>query len=183
MRKRLAILLAVFALATAAFAMPTASAGGHLHGEVDIALYMYECPNPNAPGDGLITWAGTIDLGKKTLGIAFFETLATAPVGETGFFYFEENITLFRLPRHEWHPDAFLWAACTPWMTLMEIEEAGIGAPSGIWYGAGHVIYGKHYFEKFVGGNSFWQGTFAEDTTPELPKFVAELWVFPGNMD
>ena len=181
MRKRLAVLLAVFALATAAFAMPTASAGGHLHGEMDITLYQYECPNPNAPG-GVISWAGTLDLGKKTVGIAFFDT-ASELVGDTGFYYFEETYTLFRLPRYEWHPDALLWAACTPWLVLLEVDDAGIGTPDAIWYGAGEVLYGKKHFEKYVGGLAFWNGTFAESPDPAIVKFAGDVWIFPGGMD
>ena len=43
MKRKLAVLLAVFALATAALAMPVASAGGHLQGEMDITLETTFC--------------------------------------------------------------------------------------------------------------------------------------------
>lgn len=180
MTRKLAVLLAVFALTTAAFAMPAASAGGHLQGDVDITLYLYECPNDNAPGDGLVTWAGTLDLGKRTLGIAYFPTSDLVEVGDTGWVYFEEVWTLFKLPRYTWHPDALLFAACSPWRIVMEGVDAGVGTPDGLAFGAGEVTYGKRYFEKYEGGNAFWHGSY---TNLEGTEFASELWVFPGGMD
>lgn len=180
MRRKLTILLAVFAMTTAAFAMPAASAGGHLEGEMEITLILEDCPNPNAPGSGTVSWLGTLELGKRTLGIAFFTPGPPEVIGDTGFVYFEDTWTLFKLPRFTWHEDALFWAACTPWRILMEAEEAGIGTPDGAAYGAGEVVYGKKYFEKYVGGNAFWYGTY---TNVEGTEFAADLWVFPGGMD
>ena len=178
MRRKLAVLLAVFALATAAFAMPAASAGGHLHGEMDISLALYECPNPNAPGDGFLTWVGTLDLGKKKLGIAYFPTADLVEIGDTGWAYFEEVVTLFRLPRYEWHPDALLWAACNPWRVVIEGVDAGVGTPDGLGFATGEVTSGKKHFDKYVGGNIFWHGA---STSPET--FAGEVWIFPGGIE
>jgi hypothetical protein len=180
MKRKLAVLLAVFALATAAFAMPAASAGGHLQGEMDITLVQYQCPNDSAPGDGFITWLGTYEVGKKTFGIAFFPQGELEVIGETGFVYFDDMWTLFRMPRFMWHEDALVWAACAPWRIVMEADEAGIGTPDGYAYGAGHVTYGKKHLDMYVGGNAFWYGTY---TNAEGTEFAADLWVFPGGMD
>ena len=180
MKRKLAVLLAVFALATAAFAMPAASAGGHLQGELEITLILEECPNPNAPGSGVVSWLGTVDLGKHKVGMAFWTTDPPMEVGDTGFVYWEDTWTLFRLPRYEWHPDAMFWAACTPWRVLMDADEAGIVAPSGVGYAAGEITYGKKHFEKYVGGDFFWYGVY---TNAEGTEFAGDVWIFPGGMD
>jgi hypothetical protein len=179
MKRKLAILVAVFAMTTATFALP-ASAGSHIHGEVDITLVEYECPNPNAPGDGFMTWVGTYKVGDRTFGIAYFPAGPLEIIGETGFVYFEESWTLFKLPRFMWHEDALLWAACTPWRILVEGIDAGVGTPDGLAFGAGEVTYGKKHFEKFVGGNAFWYGGYTNDTFTE---FESDLWIFRGDMD
>ena len=179
MRRKLAILLAVLAMTTAAFALP-ASAGGHLYGEVDIDLVLYECPNPNAPGDGFLTWVGTYDVGKKKFGIAYFPTSDLVEIGDTGWAYFEEAWTLFKLPRFMWHEDALKWAACTPWRIVLEGIDAGVGTPDGLAFGAGEITYGKKYLEKYEGGNAFWYGGY---TNAEGTAFESELWIFPGGMD
>lgn len=177
--RKFAVLLAVFALATAAFAVPAASAGNALHGEVEIELILEKCPNPNAPGSGTVSWLGTVDFGKKKVGIAFWTTNPPVPVGDTGFVYWEDTWTLFRMPKKMWHEKAMFWAACMPWRVLMDADEAGIVAPDGTGYAAGDITYGKKHFKKFEGGKFFWYGVYTNDAGTE---FAAELWVMqPKN--
>jgi hypothetical protein len=180
MKRKLAVLLAVFALTTAAFAMPTASAGGHLYGDQELTLVQYQCPNDSAPGDGFMTWLGTYKVGNRTFGMAAFPVGPLEVIGETGFVYFEEIWTLFKLPRYMWHEDAMLWAGCAPWRILMEGVDSGVGTPDGLAFGAGEVNYGKRHLEKYEGGNTFWYGAYTND---ELTEFASEFWIFPGGMD
>ena len=112
-RKLLGVLAAMTMLATVAAPASAAGPTGGLAGDMDLRLYLYTCPNEDAPGR-LLSWAGTVDFGRRTVGIAFFPTAELQMVGDTGWVYFEENWTLFRLPNRELTPKAIRNASCNP---------------------------------------------------------------------
>ncbi|MDJ0960830.1 MAG: hypothetical protein QNJ88_09230 [Acidimicrobiia bacterium] len=176
MRRKLAVVLAVFALAIATFALP-ASAGGGQAGEFELDLALYECPNHNAPEE-LLVWVGTAKFGKKTVGMAYFEK-GFEYVGDTGFIYFEELWTFFKLPRFMWHEDVMKWAACDPHRVLMEGLDAGAATPNGMAFAAGPITYGKHHLDKYVGGEIFWYGSYLNE---EGTEFAGDLWLMRPDM-
>ena len=170
MIKKLLVVLAVLAMLTTAVATP-AYAGGKTKADVDLTLALYECPNADAPGP-MITWAGIAKFKRNTLGIAFFPTAELEPVGDTGYLYFEENFTLFYLPKKKLTEKTLLAAACNPKRVILNAIDRGFGTPDDYWFGAGVITDARAHLRKWAGGTQFWGGTFTND---EQTTFGLEL--------
>lgn len=175
--KRLLIVLAVVALLTTAAAAPVAATGGTRHGDVDITLYLTPCSESD-PESPFLTWAGTVDFGKRTLGIAYFPIGDLEDLGD-GWVYFEEEWTLFWLPWGELTDEKLIAAACNPRRELLRGEDSGIGTPMGTALGAGHATWARGWWHKYVGGESFWSGAY---TSEAGDRFTSLLWLVPGNI-
>jgi len=175
MKRKLLVVLAVVAMLTAAVAAP-ATARGAIHGDIDLTLYLTPCDDTD-PDSPLLTWAGTYDLGKMTLGIAYFPTADLEVIGDTGWVYFEERLTLFKLPKGDLSDEKMIAAACNPRRVVVEGMDAGVGTPWGTAFGAGHVTDARWRLDRYVGGETFWWGAYTND---ELTQFAGQLWIFPA---
>lgn len=174
--KKLLIVLALIALLTAGLAAP-AAAGGARHGDFELELYLTPC-SPSDPESPVVTWAGTIDFGWRTLGIAFFPT---APLEEldNGWVYFEDELTLFRLPKGKVTDKKLIAAACNPRRELLRSAEAGIGTPMGTGFAAGVTTSARGWWQRYVGGETFWSGYY---TSEAGDAFAGSLWLVLGKM-
>jgi hypothetical protein len=177
MKRKMLVVLAVVAVLTATAATP-ATAGGALHGDIDLTLYLTPCDDTD-PESPLLSWAGTFDIGRKTFGAAYFPASDLVELGE-GWVYFEEVWTIFWLPRGELTDKKLVAAACNPRRVVLEGVDAGFGTPWGTAFGAGEVTYGRGHFNKLVGGETFWMGEY----TSELgDTFSSTLWIFRPDPD
>lgn len=181
MKRKMLVVLAVVAVLTAAAATP-ATAGGALHGDIDLTLYVTPCDEAD-PESPFLTWAGTIDFGRKTFGKAYFPTAENVDFGN-GWSYFEEIWTIFWLPKGELTDDKLIAAACNPRRVVLEGVDAGFGTPFGTGFAAGEVTYGRGHFNKFVGGEIFWMGEFTSEFTGEPGNtFSSTFWMFRPDPD
>lgn len=173
--KRILIVLAVVALLTTAAAAPVAATGGARQGEGDVTLYLTPCSESD-PESPLLTWAGTTDFGWITLGTAYFPTADLKDLGD-GWVYFEEEWTLFWLPRGDLTDEKLIAAACNPRREIVRGYDAGISTPWGTALGAGHVTWARGWWHKYVGGEVFWSGAY---TSEAGDRFASTFWLVPG---
>ena len=93
MKRKVLILLAVVVVLATTVAAPAAATKGAIHGEIDVTLYLTPC-DVDDPESPFLTWAGTVDFGRKTFGAAYFPAGDLVELGD-GWSYFEEIWTIF----------------------------------------------------------------------------------------
>ena len=145
---------------------------------MELTLYVTPCDVDDMESP-FLTWAGTVDFGRKTFGVAYFPTADLVEIGDEGWAYFEEAWTIFWLPRGELTDAKLIAAACNPRRVVVRGNDAGVGTPWGTAMAAGHVEYGRGHFHKYVGGESFFAGAYTSEFGDE---FAGTIWMLPGNM-
>ena len=181
MKRKVLILLAVVVVLATTVAAPAAATKGAIHGEIDVTLYLTPC-DVDDPESPFLTWAGTVDFGRKTFGAAYFPAGDLVEPGD-GWSYFEEIWTIFWLPRGELTEHKLIKAACNPRRVVMQGTDAGFNTPWGTAFGAGEVEYARGHFHRFVGGETFWAGEYVGEITL-LPgqEFTSTMWLLPADM-
>lgn len=175
--KRLLVVLAVVALLATAVAEPVAATGRARHGDFDLELYLTPCSETD-PESPFLVWAGTIEFGHRNLGIAYFAAAEYVEL-DGGWGYFEEDVTLFRLPPGELTEQKLIAAACKPHREVLRAADAGLNTPWGTAFAAGHTTWARGYGHRYVGGEFFWNGYY---TSEAGDTFSGTLWLVPGNI-